>query len=92
MQRGLGVSVVCMAARCTCDVHRNVHANVHGERNQGSRAKLAGGGMNVAPRPRYKKRGLPLESSFCLPTWSFFGAEDGVRTRDPHLANPTSGR
>ena len=42
MQRGLGVSVACMAARCTCDVHRNVHANVHGERNQGSRAKLAG--------------------------------------------------
>ena len=33
MERGWGVSVVCMAAWCTSDVHRNVHANVHGDPN-----------------------------------------------------------
>jgi len=29
--------------------------------------------------------GDPIGSPKCLSSWSFFGADDGIRTRDPHL-------
>jgi hypothetical protein len=33
----------------------------------------------------------PMGSSKCLSSWTFFGADDGIRTRDPHLGKSRRG-